>query len=140
MPVTLALLKRAYLATKKRMDEELAQFGLTSAQMDILMTLSHAGGSLEQRELQGQLCVTAPTITGVVDNLVARELVTRRLDVADARVKHLELTAAGRAKVEILLEAEQAFAANFYRNLSESDIKCLNNSLLQISNNMDKAT
>jgi DNA-binding MarR family transcriptional regulator len=137
MPVTVFLLKRAYLATKKRMDEELAQFGLTSAQMDILMTLSHAGGSLEQRELQGQLCVTPPTITGVVDNLVSSKLVTRRVDEADARVKHITLTDAGRAKVDTLLEAEKSFATSFYHNLSENDIKSLDKCLEQIVANMD---
>jgi DNA-binding MarR family transcriptional regulator len=88
------LLKRLHLATRKAFDEVLAKHGLTAAQFEILQHVWRQDG-LEQRILQERLGITSATLTGIVDGLVDRQLLTRRLSPEDARVKQLFLTDKG---------------------------------------------
>jgi DNA-binding MarR family transcriptional regulator len=90
------LLKRLHLATRKTFDEALAKHGLTAAQFEILQHVRRQDG-LEQRILQERLGITSATLTGIVDGLVDRQLLTRRPSPEDARVKQLFLTDKGLA-------------------------------------------
>src|SRR5689334_14007477 len=89
-------LRRASLALRKAHEEEMHAYDLTGAQFEVLRHLWQQDG-LEQRVLQEHLGVTSPTLTGIVDGLVARGLIERRLSRDDARVKLLFLTEAGQA-------------------------------------------
>src|SRR5689334_18191696 len=92
-------LRRASLAMRKAVDDELHRHGLTGAQSEVLRHLWQHD-QLEQRSLQERLGVASPTLTGIVDGLVERGLVERRLSPDDARVKVLFLTAQGQAMNE----------------------------------------
>jgi DNA-binding MarR family transcriptional regulator len=90
MHETIFALKRAYQATRNSIDEGLAAYGLSWAQLDILLLL-HRYGVQEQRELQLAMGVTSATLTRTVDGLVKRGFVSRVLSDDDARVKQLHL-------------------------------------------------
>src|SRR5688500_17338375 len=87
-------LRRATLAMHRAVHEELSSQQLTGAQFALLLNRWQQDG-LEQLELQERLDVSSPTLTGVIDTLVERGLVERRLSPDDARVKQLFLTAGG---------------------------------------------
>jgi DNA-binding MarR family transcriptional regulator len=89
------LFKRVHLGTRRAFDEALAAYGLTGPQAEMIGMICHQDG-IEQRTLQERLGITSPTLTGIVDGLVERELVERRLSHDDARVKQLFLTDKGR--------------------------------------------
>jgi DNA-binding MarR family transcriptional regulator len=55
-------------------------------------------------DLAGALGVDASTSTRMCDRLVRKRLITRRRDVVDRRVVHLDLSAAGRRLVERVTE------------------------------------
>lgn len=74
-------------------EEQIADLELTPPQA---MALKQLEEPVAMRELAGLLRCDASNITGIVDRLEERELVERRVDPADRRVKHLVLTAAGR--------------------------------------------
>jgi DNA-binding MarR family transcriptional regulator len=76
---------------RKSMDEALQPLGLTAAQFDVFQQLLHEDG-LEHRVLQEQLVIASPTLTNIIDGMVARGLVERRISPNDARVKLLFLT------------------------------------------------
>jgi DNA-binding MarR family transcriptional regulator len=88
------LVKRVHLAIRRAFDEALSAHGITGPQADVLRFVSFQAG-VEQRAIQERLGITSATLTGIVDGLVERELVERRLSVEDARVKQLFLTPAG---------------------------------------------
>jgi len=101
-------LRRASLAMRKAVDEELHTHGLTGAQFEVLRQLWEHD-RLELRSLQERLGITSPTLTGIVDGMVARDLVQREVSLEDARVKQLCLTAHGQSLNEQICEAiEQA--------------------------------
>jgi DNA-binding MarR family transcriptional regulator len=103
-------LRRASLAMRKAVDEELHAHGLTGAQFEVLRQLWEHD-RLELRSLQQRLGITSPTLTGIVDGLVGRGLVERQVTPEDARVKQLCLTPHGQSLNEQICEAiEQAHA------------------------------
>jgi MarR family transcriptional regulator, organic hydroperoxide resistance regulator len=101
-------LRRASLAMRKAVDEELHAHGLTGAQFEVLRQLWEHD-RLELRTLQERLGITSPTLTGIVDGMVGRGLVQREVSLEDARVKQLCLTPRGQSLNEQICEAiEQA--------------------------------
>jgi DNA-binding MarR family transcriptional regulator len=64
------------------------------AQAKVLF-LVRATGSIQMSDLVARLGVTVPTVTGIVDRLVERELVVRRGTPEDRRRVILEITPSG---------------------------------------------
>lgn len=71
-----------------------AELGLTPQQA---MLLRHVGRPASMGEIAQALACDPSNVTGLVDRLAARGLVTRVADADDQRVKHLVLTDPGRA-------------------------------------------
>jgi DNA-binding MarR family transcriptional regulator len=86
----------------ERLNARMAHFsGPTFLGLDITMAqakvlyLIRATGSLPMSELVARLGVTVPTVTGIVDRLVERDLVVRRGTPDDRRRVLIEITPAG---------------------------------------------
>jgi len=72
-----------------------AGFDLTAVQYAALVAIdAHPG--LDQATLAGLIAYDRATIGGVVDRLVAKKLVLRKVSARDRRARELFLTAAGR--------------------------------------------
>lgn len=67
---------------------------ITMAQAKVLF-LIRATGSIQMSDLTARLGVTVPTVTGIVDRLVERDLVVRRGMADDRRRVAVEITPAG---------------------------------------------
>jgi long-chain acyl-CoA synthetase len=94
---------RAAARLAKHLETALGTVELSLPQYRLLAYLD--GGEAAASVLAGDLAVTRPSITALVDGLVARSLIERRADDADRRrVTHL-LTDAGRA---LLQQADEA--------------------------------
>jgi len=84
---------------------------LTPTQFSALLKL-HEQGSVSQNQLGRLTAMDAPTIKGVVDRLMRRELVSARPDSHDARLLMLSLTEAGeRVVAEAIPRARQVTEA-----------------------------
>ena len=79
---------------RQRFTDRAAQFDLSFPQA---MALRELDEPLPMGDLADRLCCDASNVTGIVDRLEARGLVERHTVVGDRRVKHIVLTAAGRA-------------------------------------------
>lgn len=128
-------LRRASLALRKAHEEEMHAHGLTGAQFEVLRHLWQHDG-LEQRALQEWLGVTSPTLTGIVDGMVARGLIDRRLSREDARVKLLFLTDAGLALQQQVGAAMQQVQVRLLAGFSASEAAMLQEWLRRIALNM----
>jgi long-chain acyl-CoA synthetase len=97
---------RAAARLAKHLETALATVDLSLPQYRLLGYL--AGGEAAASVLAGDLAVTRPSITALVDGLVARSLIQRRADESDRRrVTHM-LTDEGR---EVLGRADDAITA-----------------------------
>jgi DNA-binding MarR family transcriptional regulator len=133
------VLKRTYLAMRKCIEEYMQPLGLTAAQFDIIQQLLHEDG-LEHRVMQERLGMTSPTLTNIVDGLVERGFISRRISPDDARVKQLFLTPKAHELHDQLGEAGKKFVATMFDGFSAREIALFQEWLEQITTNFEKAT
>jgi DNA-binding MarR family transcriptional regulator len=93
---------------EKEADRLMARFGLTRAQLNILMLLRYQAGESgpDHQSLGRMLVVNRSNVTGLLDRMEAAGLVERAADPADRRVKRVRLTPKG---FKILVEAEKVY-------------------------------
>jgi len=91
------LLIKAGAHMSRRLDEVLADQGLTGREF---MVLTHLSGDeeLSQQELSRRLGLDATLVVGLVDGLEQRSFVVRTRDPADRRRYILSVTTAGRRR------------------------------------------
>lgn len=104
------LLRRAYQRHLALFQGIMGEDGPTSMQFAALVTLWKRG-PLSQNLLGRLLAMDPPTVKGVVARLMARGLVERRRDTADARLLRVALTPAAVAALPGWVEKAQAITA-----------------------------
>jgi len=85
----IALLGRHW---RMRMDRRLKRMGVSFVQWNALRHMLTEGDGLVQRDLAGAVGIEGPAMVGVLDRLVAQDLVERREDSKDRRFKTVHLT------------------------------------------------
>jgi len=75
--------------------EQCARFGITATQLNVLKLLQEIG-ALSLSELSRRMAAQNSTVTGIVDRMVAADLVVREQSDTDRRVWLIKLTAKGR--------------------------------------------
>lgn len=109
-------------------DTAAAELGLPPAQALLLVNLS---GAVPMRELAERLACEPSNVTGIVDGLERRGLVTRRPDPADRRVKRVVLTEEGERRREELRGRSRVQAQNFFTPL-DGDMRHLRDLLAAV--------
>ena len=130
-----SLIKRVHLATRRAYDEAFAAYGVTGPQANVLQHVWQQDG-IELRTVQERVGVTGATLTGIIDGLVERELVERRLSPQDARVKHLFLTERGRLVSNELSTIIFALQNQLAHGFSPSEKALLRDWLHRMAENM----
>jgi MarR family transcriptional regulator, organic hydroperoxide resistance regulator len=87
-----------YLNTESRRlaREQCAKLGITATQLNVVKMLQTVG-DLSLSELSKRMVATNSTVTGIVDRMVAAELVQREQSTDDRRVWKIKLTPQGKA-------------------------------------------
>lgn len=112
------------------------EFGITVDQWSILKCLKqHA--DLSQKELAEYCGKDQPTLTRIVDLLVAKNLVERRANPTDRRSFVVHLTPAGERKIEALAVNINEIRMQAWQNLDEADFQHLKRILDTIYNNLE---
>lgn len=97
---------------------------LTLPQLKVLLLLALSDGAAGQ-ELSRAMGVSLATVTGIVDRLIAQDLVTRREDPRDRRVRRIELSPAGRHLVEQITSAGTEGLRRILNHLAVDDLRIL---------------
>jgi DNA-binding MarR family transcriptional regulator len=123
-PVAVASrLRLVAMRLARRLRQE-ASGDVTPAQLSALATLvrdgRHTVGDLAAAER-----VQPPTITRVIDSLVAADLVTRTVDAGDRRVTLVDATNAGRELVDRVRRRRDAYLAQRLRTLTVDELHTL---------------
>jgi MarR family transcriptional regulator, 2-MHQ and catechol-resistance regulon repressor len=85
---------RFSLISHKKLEDDLDKVGLTPPQFYVLATIGYAGG-LPFGEIGAKMMVTVSNLTGIVDRLEEKKVVSRKRDENDRRVVHVVLTEKG---------------------------------------------
>jgi DNA-binding MarR family transcriptional regulator len=93
-----------------------AELGLTPAQA---LALTNLRAPVPMRDLAAGLSCEASNVTGIIDGLERRGLVTRQPDPADRRVKRLVLTEEGTRRQEALCSHTHVQAMSLFASLGD---------------------
>lgn len=97
-------LARIFQKMNRAAAAEIASYGLSTAQFDVIAQLGrHAG--ITQQELANRLLVTKGNVSQLISKMEERGLITR---CPDGRANALSLTAAGQRLFEIIVPSHEA--------------------------------
>lgn len=95
---------------------------LTMPQLKILLLLYRLGDT-SGRELAGLLGVSLATMSGMVDRLVAHDLVTRAEDPSDRRVRRITLSGTGTEMIGNIITAGAEKQDRLLRRLTDDELR-----------------
>ncbi|MFI5931527.1 MarR family winged helix-turn-helix transcriptional regulator [Actinoplanes sp. NPDC051494] len=101
---------------------------LTMQQFKILMMLSRLGDT-SGRELAGLLGVSLATMSGMIDRLVAHDMVTRTEDPHDRRVRRISLSPNGREMIDKIVNAGMEMQHRLLARLTAAELETVLNGL-----------
>jgi DNA-binding MarR family transcriptional regulator len=115
--------RRLVLESRGAIEETFKRHGLDSGEFDVLATLRRAGApyGLRPTELYTSLMISSGGLTARLDRLEDAGLIRRRPSEDDARSLLVELTPAGRKKIEAAFRADMEVENKMVSGLSESE-------------------
>ena len=109
-----------------------AQQGLTLTQSRVLGYLNHNGGQATQKEIEGFLQVSHPTVVGIIGRMEQNGFVYCWLDPADKRSKIVCQTERAAAIAQDMHATIQATEQQMLRSLTPEQIAALESALRTI--------
>lgn len=125
---TLRQLIRCTQAFERFSGAHVKTMGLTESQFDVIATLGNTQG-MTCKELGERTLITKGTLTGVLDRMEARGLVSRKADAADARRTHIALTAKGTALFDDAFPAHMRHLQRVFDRIPAGELVQLHNHL-----------
>jgi DNA-binding MarR family transcriptional regulator len=100
-------------------------FGITLPRFDLLAQLDRAPEGLTMGELSRRLMVSNGNVTGLIDRLVAEELVARKPAPDDRRAQVVQLTPAGKKAFDAMTPAHQRWIHEMLGGLDRSELSAV---------------
>ncbi len=113
---------RFSLLSNKRLQDDLERLHLTPPQFYVLATIGYAGG-LPFGEIGEKMMVTVSNLTGIVDRLEEKGLVSRERDVRDRRIVRVMLTDKGNKLYKSTIPLFEKSISQFFSPLNKSQQK-----------------
>ncbi|HEY7166367.1 MAG TPA: MarR family transcriptional regulator [Candidatus Binatia bacterium] len=113
---------RFSLISHKKLEEDLNKIGLTAPQFYVLATIGYAGG-LPFGEIGAKMMVTVSNLTGIVDRLEEKKIVSRKRDENDRRVVHVVLTEKGAKLYKTTIPLFEKSIGQIFSSLDKPDQK-----------------
>lgn len=126
------LLKMITDKIKIQADANLAQHDLTLTQSRVLGYLARNGGTATQKEIEGFLQVSHPTVVGIIGRIEQNGFVYCWLDPADKRSKIVCQTERAAAIAQDMHATIQATEQQMLRSLTPEQIAALESALRTI--------
>jgi DNA-binding MarR family transcriptional regulator len=111
--------------TGRQFGQKLAAFGLTPPQFMTLAALARHHQPCTMSDLTAVTLQDAPTMTGVVDRLVAMKLVQRTRSETDRRVVWVQATPAGVDLIKQVVEKRHRDDAPSFAALSDDELAAI---------------
>jgi MarR family transcriptional regulator, 2-MHQ and catechol-resistance regulon repressor len=117
-------LAKTYQAFSAYSETHIRQFDLTPAQFDVIATLGNLNG-LGMGDLGDKTLITKGTLTGVIDRLEQKGLVSREVPVDNRRCVVVKLTSEGQALFEKVFPVHIAHIKECFEKLEPSELELL---------------
>ena len=127
MPLVRALLECAH-SFERCSGLHVRELGLTPAQFDIIATLGNSAG-MSCKELGEKTLITKGTMTGVLDRLELKGLITRHDSPNDGRSWITKLTRRGQALFEKIFPAHLAHLSPLFASFSDAELNAMRQQL-----------
>lgn len=121
---TMRELVRTYQAFSAYSETHIRQFELTPAQFDVIASLGNTDG-MSMGELGEKTLITKGTLTGVIDRLLQKELVTRETPLDNRRCVNVQLTPKGHEVFGRVFPAHIAHIKERFEKLDPSELELL---------------
>ncbi len=119
-------------------NRRLEKKGSTRIQWVAMYFLSKAEKPLRQKELAALMNIQDPTLARLVDRMERDGMIRRIENQKDKRVKFLELTDAGKTKVEALMPDGEAFSNLLLDGVSKEELEVFERVLEKLLINIKK--
>ena len=133
---SIRLLAQCYQAFEQLSAADVRRSSLTPSQFDIIATLGNTDG-MTFRELGDKTLITKGTLTGVVDRLEAKGLVTRVTLADDRRCTIVRLTAAGQREFEQVFLPHVEHCRQPFLHYTDEDLTRLEQELSRLKASLD---
>ncbi len=140
-PAVLPLLRelaRCYQAFESYSADHVRTLGLTPPQFDLIVTLGNTTG-MSFKELGEKTLITKGTLTGVVDRLVAKQLVRRLASATDGRSQTVQLTEQGALLFERIFPAQLDHLTLAFAGYSVEELQQAESTLLRLRLSFEQA-
>ena len=121
---TVGELVRTYQAFASYSEAYVRQYQLTPAQFDVIATLGNTQG-MAMGDIGDKTLITKGTLTGIVDRLIKKGLVTRTVPPDNRRTVLVQLTAEGEALFQKAFPAHIADMKQYFDSLDPSELELL---------------
>lgn len=111
---------------------------LTIQQLKVLTVVVTADDGETGRGLAARFGVSMPSMSGVIDRLVALDLTRRTDDPTDHRVRRIQATPLGRSVVQKLVARHPGFDADVVGALALDDLRALERGMRAVSAELSK--
>ena len=116
------------------LDRRLSHYGLTRSHWRAVIYIWRTPG-ISQTELSEILDLSRMGVTGLIDRMESKGLVSRRDDAKDRRVKRIYLTESTTALVPLITKLGGECIDEFLNGIDESDREALSKLLLKVKSN-----
>lgn len=130
MPLVRALIECAQ-SFEQRSGVHVRELGLTPAQFDIIATLGNTDG-MSCKELGAKTLITKGTMTGVLDRLEKKGLLSRHDSPDDGRSWITKLTRKGQTLFDDVFPAHLAYIGPFFANFSDAELDAMRQQLIRL--------
>jgi MarR family transcriptional regulator, 2-MHQ and catechol-resistance regulon repressor len=125
---TLRQLIRCTQAFERFSGAHVKKMGLTESQFDVIATLGNTSG-MTCKALGERTLITKGTLTGVLDRMEARGLVSRKADAEDARRTHIALTRKGSVLFDEVFPTHMRHLQRAFERIPAGELVQLHNHL-----------
>lgn len=135
-PIILTHVKMIEHLAKRIGNAHLNTIGLTQSQADIIVFLARESDKkIHQRDIERALNYSNPTITGLLNRLEQKGLITRTVDVHDSRMRLISLTNEALSIVEEIYRSIQETEKILLDGFSKEEIELLAPLMARIAKN-----
>jgi DNA-binding MarR family transcriptional regulator len=130
---------RFSLQSHKKLEDDLEKVGLTPPQFYVLATIGYAG-DLPFGEIGVKMMVTVSNLTGIVDRLEDKKLVSRKRDENDRRVVHVVLTDRGAKLCKSTIPLFEKSVGEVFATLDAAEQKKLSALLRKLNHDLSRSS
>ncbi len=135
---SIRLLSECYQRFEQVSSAHVRTVGLTPSQFDIIATLGNTAG-MSFKELGSKTLITKGTLTGVIDRLEARGIVTRTVQSEDRRSTIVRLTAKGESEFKRVFAPHVQHCKRSFLAYGEADFAALERELAKLKAHLEAA-